>query len=605
MDQPENKPGRRGRASSLRDILPVLGMVWEASPRTVVAGIALRGIAAVVPVAVLVVARWIVDAVVAGAAARQGMTQQLWQLVALEFGLAALGSGVSRAIGFLNVILAEKYTRHVSLRLIEQASQLDLATYEDPAFHDRLERARVQATDRLVMIEAIARLVQQAITLASLCVGILVISPWILLNIVVWLVPTAIGEARLGGQVYALNFRHTPKRRELDYLRQLGASRESAKELKIFGLSPFLMRRYEQLSGEILDEVVALRRRSLGSMTLLSIIGSLGYYGAYAFAVYKAVTGDLSVGGLTFLAGAIGGTNRVIQDLFSTAVGISDQALYIRDMLAFFAIKPALRSGPNGLKVPRPVRQGIEFRDVTFAYPGRPEPILRGTSFRIAPGERIALIGENGQGKTTIVKLMMRLYDPTGGQILLDGVDLREYDLDDLWHEIGVVFQDFARYDMTAADNIAVGRIERREDRALIQEAARKSLASTVIDQLPRGYEQILGRRFDGGVDLSGGEWQKLALARAYMRDAQLLILDEPTAALDAQAELDVFTRFGELTSGKMAVLISHRFSTVRMADRILVLKDGKIAEEGAHDQLIALGGGYATMYELQASRYR
>ncbi|WP_375772568.1 ABC transporter ATP-binding protein/permease [Archangium gephyra] len=601
MPQSENES--RGRLASLKNILPVLRMVWDSGPGTVLANLVLRTAAALVPVAVLVVARWIIDGVMGGAG--QGMSRHLWGLVGLEFALATVGAILARAILYLNVVLAEKYTRHVSLMLIDHASRLDLATYEDPSFHDRLERARVQATDRIVMVEAIARFLQQLITVASLCVGILVFSPWILLGIISCLVPAALVEGRFGAEFYAMSFRHTPKRRELDYLRQLGASRESAKELKIFGLSPFLKSRYEKLSGEILEDVVAHFGRAFRGLSLLSVLGSLGYYGAYAFAVYKTARGELSVGELTFLAGAIAAANRNIQDMFSTAVGVADQALYINDMLAFFAVKPAIRSGPKALKVPRPIRQGFEFRDVTFSYPGRTRPVLEGASFRLAPGERIALIGENGQGKTTIVKLLMRLYDPTSGQILLDGVDLREYDIDDLWHEVGVIFQDFARYEMTAADNIAVGRIERHGERALIEEAADKSLANMVVERLPRGYEQMLGRRFDGGVDLSGGEWQKIALARAYMRDAQLLVLDEPTAALDARAELDVFHRFGELTAGKMALLISHRFSTVRMADRILVLSQGKIVEEGHHDQLLASGGGYATMYELQASRYR
>ena len=593
------------KLSSLKNVLPVLRMVWDSGPGTVMINLVLRVLAALVPVAVLVVARWIVAGVVAEAAAGQGMSRRLWDLVALEFGLAAAGALLTRAIRYVNMLLAERYVRHVSLLLMDHASRLDLSTYEDPSFYDSLDRARVQATDRLVMIEAIARFFQQLLTAASLCIGILLFSPWILLGIIACLVPATVAEALFGARIYALNFRHTPMRRELDYLRQLGASKESAKELKIFGLSPFLKQRYEKLSGEILDDIAALWRRTFGSLSLLSLLGTLGYYGAYAFVVYEAANGRLTVGELTFLAGAIAGANRTIQEIFGTAVGIIDQSLYISDMLAFFSMKPTIRSGPRALEVPRPIRQGFEFRDVTFIYPGRTEPILRGASFRLQPGERIALIGENGQGKTTLVKLMMRLYDPTEGQILLDGVDLREYDIDDLWSEVGVIFQDFTRYEMTATSNIAVGRIDRHDDRPLIEAAARKSLADTVIDRLPRGYEQMLGRRFEGGVDLSGGEWQKLALARAYMRDAQLLILDEPTAALDAHAELDVFNRFGELTQGKMALLISHRFSTVRMADRILVLKDGKIVEEGPHEQLLAAGGRYATMYELQASRYR
>ncbi|HYO57982.1 ABC transporter ATP-binding protein [Archangium sp.] len=597
--------GIKGRVSSLKSILPVMRMIWDSSPKTLMANLALRVAAALVPMAVLVVARWIVDGAVGAAASGQGMSRQLGWLIALEFALAVSGSILSRAILYFNVVLGEKYTRHVSLRLIEHASRLDLVTFEDHAFYDRLERARVQATDRLAMGEAIARFMQQTVTALSLCVGILVFSPWILLNIIVCLIPVAVAEARFGARLHALNFQHTPKRRELDYLRQLGTSSESAKELKIYGLSPFLMRRYETLSNQIIEAVISHWRGSLRGFTLLSILGACGYYGAYAFAVYGTARGELTVGALTFLAGAIAGANRTLQDMFSTAVTISDQSLYTSDMLAFFAVKPTIRSGDKALKVPRPIRQGFEFRDVTFVYPGRTEPVLKGVSFHLKPGERVALIGENGQGKTTLVKLMMRLYEPTSGRILLEGVDLREYDLDDLWHEMGVIFQDFARYEMTAADNVAVGRIEQREDRELITQAAQKSLAHAVIHRLPRGFDQVLGRRFEGGVDLSGGEWQKLALARAYMRDAQVLLLDEPTAALDAQAEVEVFNRFAELTRGKMAILISHRFSTVRMADRILVLKGGRIIEEGSHDQLIALGGRYATTYELQASRYR
>ncbi len=257
------------------------------------------------------------------------------------------------------------------------------------------------------------------------------------------------------------------------------------------------------------------------------------------------------------------------------------------------------------MPAPRPIQRGFEFRDVSFAYPGTNRRVLSNFNFTLSPGERVALIGENGQGKTTIVKLITRLYDPTEGRILLDGVDLREYDLADLHAEIGVIFQDFMRYEMTARENIAMGRIEVDHADEEIEYAAEKSMASEVIARLRGGYDQMLGRRFEGGVDLSGGEWQKLALARAYLRDAQLLILDEPTASLDARSEFEVFERFAELTYGKMALLISHRFSTVRMADRIVVLEGGRLVEEGSHSQLVALGGRYAAMFEMQAASYR
>jgi len=284
---------------------------------------------------------------------------------------------------------------------------------------------------------------------------------------------------------------------------------------------------------------------------------------------------------------------------------IADQALFLTDLLAFMGMRPTICSKPNALPAPRPIKRGFEFRGVSFRYPGNSRMVLRRLNFQLEPGERIALVGENGEGKTTIVKLMTRLYDPTEGQVLLDGVDLREYSLEDLYREIGVIFQDFMRYEMTAQENIAVGQIEELNYLETLRTAARKSMAADVIERLPRHYEQMLGRRFEGGVDLSGGEWQKVALARAYLRNAQVLILDEPTSALDARSESEVFRRFAELTFGKAALFISHRFSTVRMADRIVVLQDGKISEEGSHAELTRQGGRYAEMFEMQAVQYR
>ena len=317
--------------------------------------------------------------------------------------------------------------------------------------------------------------------------------------------------------------------------------------------------------------------------------------------------GVLTIGQLTFLAGAIAGASAGIQSVFTTFSGVADQALFMTDLVDFFSVQPTIRSKPGALVAPRPIRQGIEFKNVSFSYPGNRRKILSGINMRIEPQERIALVGENGYGRedSTVVKLLTRLYDPTEGQILLDGIDLREYNLEDLWKEIGVIFQDFVHYEMTASENIQVGRIEEGNNPFRIRAAAMKTFAEKVIQKLPNGYDQILGCRFEGGVDLSGGEWQKIALARAYLRDAQLLVLDEPTAALDARAENEVFQRFSELTQGKMALLISHRFSTVRMADRILVLEKGGIAEQGHHDQLVKEGGLYAEMFELQAASYR
>ena len=404
---------------------------------------------------------------------------------------------------------------------------------------------------------------------------------------------------------YAKNFRQTPIKRIMDYLRMVGGSKEAAKELKLFNLSDYVTRRFTTLSEQIYEENVALSRKKLLVGGLLSLLGTCGYYGGYLYAIVEAVHGRYSIASFSLITIAIQQSSANLQQVFSIASGIADQALFLTDLIAFFEMQPTVQSKPNALPAPRPIRRGFEFRDVSFAYPGTDRRVLKNFNFTIEPGQRIALIGENGQGKTTVVKLITRLYDPTEGQILLDGVDLREYSLDDLHREMGVIFQDFMRYEMTVRENIGVGQVEVPHTDEEIALAAQKSLAAEVVKKLPGGYDQMLGRRFVTGLDLSGGEWQRIALARAYLRDAQLLILDEPTAALDAKSELEVFERFAELTAGKMALLISHRFSTVRMADRIVVLAGGRLVEAGTHQQLMALGGQYAEMFEMQAASYR
>jgi len=512
---------------------------------------------------------------------------------------------LTRAIVYCDSLLADRYIRHISVRVMEHASRVDLPQYEDPSFHDRLERARVQATDRLVMIQAIGNIFQQAIITGTLAASILFFSPWLLMILVIFVVPAFLGDSHFAFLGYALNFQLTPVRRELDYLRTLGASKESAKELKLFGISSFLTERYKQLSDVVYHRNVELAGRKLRVGTLLSVLTTAGYYSAYAYIIYRTLLGALSIGTLTFLTGAIAGASANIQMMFSTFSGIADQALFLTDLLAFFAVRPAITSPTSALSAPRPIQRGFEFQNVSFAYPGGSKLVLDKICMRIEPGERIALIGENGQGKTTLVKLLTRLYDPLSGRILLDGADLRDYSLEDLYTQVGVIFQDFMRYDMTAGENIAMGKIDELHNPSRIAMAAAQSHADAVIQKLPSGYEQMLGRRFEGGLDLSGGEWQKIALARAYLRDAQLLILDEPTASLDARSEREVFERFAELTEGKMALLISHRFSTVRMADQILVLEGGQIAEQGSHHQLMSRGGRYSEMFEMQAANYR
>jgi len=592
------------RFNALRNIGPVLHLVWEAAPRVVAAGLALRVVSALIPLAALAISKAIIDLVVAIVKHPAPPPTEIWFLLAGEFLLAALGNLLGRGIDYTDARLADEFTREVSLRVMQHAAELDLASFEDPAFHDKLERARLQATDRIAMLNAIGRLLLQTITLISLSIGVIIYSPWLFLLLVLCVTPAFLGESHFAFLGYTLAHSLTPIRRELDYLRVVASSKETAKEVKVFALGDHLRDRYSDLSNEVIAKNIVLTRRRLWWGSALAILGSVGYYGSFAYLVWRTLLGDISVGTLTFLAGAIAGSSSQLQAVFSLFSSIADQALFLTDLVDFLNVRPRIESREAAIPAPRPIREGFEFRNVTFQYPGSPRVVLDRLNFRLEPGEHVALVGENGQGKTTLVKLMARLYDPTGGAIFLDGVDLREYRVEELQQEIGIIFQDFVHYDMLARMNIGVGRIAELSNDAALWNAAAKSRSDQTLERVG-GLDQMLGRRFEGGVDLSGGEWQKLALARAYLRNAQILILDEPTASLDAIAEAEVFSRFADLASGSTVILISHRFSTVRKADRIVVLESGKIREQGTHDELVTSRGRYAKLFELQAANYR
>jgi ATP-binding cassette subfamily B protein len=603
--RPAQELSWRARLASLRNIRPLLRMVWETSPPLVVASTVFRLFRALLPLAMLWVSKLIIDGVVAWITRRGGILSGIWKLVALELALAIASDVLGRANTLCDSLLGDRFTNRVSVRLMEHASRLDLASFEDPVFYDKLDRARRQTTGRMGLLAALLNIGQDVVTLASLSTGLIVFSPWLMVLLAAAVIPSFLGETHFTSLAYSILYQRTPERRRLDYLRLLGASAYSAKEVKIFGLGAYLAKHYDEVSAEIFNEnkILAMRRAFLGSA--LNIVSTGGYYGAYVVVLARTLAGAVSLGSFTFLTGAFNRSRAYIEKILSGFNDISEQAVFLKDLFDFFAMQPTIGAAPHAIPAPRPIRQGFEFRHVGFAYAGSDHMVIQNISFILHPDEKLALIGENGAGKTTLVKLLARLYDPTEGQILLDGTDLREYDVEDLRREIGVIFQDYMRYDLLVRENIGFGKVEALDDRLLMESAALKSLAKGVIDRLPNGYDQMVGRRFEGGVDLSGGEWQKFALARAYMRDAQLLILDEPTATLDARAEYQVFQRFAELTRGRMAVLISHRFSTVRMADRILVLADGSIREQGSHEQLLSLGGRYAELFELQAAGYR
>ena len=606
----------RERVGALRNLPPFLALVWRTSPALTTATLALRLVRALMPVIVLFIGKLIIDEVVAlsrlpgapdgiRAWMDSGMLTRLGVLVALEFGLAVTADIIGRVVSLLDGLLSERFSNETSIRLMEHAATLDLEDFEDSELQDQLDRARRQAAGRMSLMSMMFGQAQDLVTVASFAAGLMVYAPWLIALLLVALVPAFLGEAHFNAQSYTLAYTRTAERRQLDYVRQTGASVETAKEVKIFGLNAFLIERYRQLSGEIYraNKRLAIRRAGWGGA--LTALGTIGYYLAYAYLVWRTLAGQFSIGDLVFLAGSFLRLRGLLEGLLLGVSQVAGQALYLDDLFGFFEIRPEITSPPNARPFPRPIRQGFSFEDAGFKYPGARRWAVRHLTFTLHPGEVLALVGENGAGKTTLVKLLARLYDPDEGRILLDGHDLRDYDLDDLRGNIGVIFQDFMRYHLSAADNIAVGRIEARDDRDRIERAARRGMADDVIRRLPGGYDQIVGKRFRTGIDLSGGEWQKVAIARAYMREAQVLILDEPTAALDARSEFEVFQRFRDLSEQRTAVLISHRFSSVRMADRILVMADGQIEAVGSHEELLASSERYAELFELQAAGYR
>lgn len=600
----EERKTFREQLAAFKNIPPFIRLIWAASPGLTLSNFLLRILQAALPTAILYVGKLIIDEVllvIDGA----GSESFLWEMVALEFGLALLSDLLSRGISLVDSLLTDLISNKTSVDIMRHAATLDLYQFEDAEFYDKMERARRQTSGRSMLMSQLLAQFQSVITVLVLGASVITFNPWLILLLIVAVIPSFLQENYFNQRKYSLTRSWTPERRELDYLRYIGASDVTAKEVKIFGLANFVSDRFEELSMKYyrVNRDLSIRRAGWGGF--FSAISSLTYYGAYILIILQTLSGQISIGTLTFLAGAFRRMQQGLRTILSRVASIGESALYLQDLFDFFDIRPQIADQAQALPFPSPVKEGWVFENVSFRYPGAETDAISDLSFELPAGTKLALVGENGAGKTTLVKLLARLYEPTSGRILLDGHDLRSYQLAELRDNVGVIFQDFFRYQLTVKENIAVGRIEALEEQSRIEGSADKSLAAEVIAQLPDGYDQLLGRRFAGAVDLSGGQWQKIALARAYMREAQLLILDEPTAALDARAEYEVFQRFTELIEGKSAVIISHRFSTVRMADLILFLEYGKRLEMGSHEELMEVNGRYAELFQLQARGYQ
>ena len=601
----KEKKGFLESIQALKLLPPFFRMIWKTSPRLTFWNIVLRLFKSAIPVAQLYVAKLIIDEVILQISAPQKDFTQLWWWLGIELSLAVSSEILNRLISLTDALLGDLYANHSSVELMHKASTLDLGMFEDSEFYDKLERARRQTTGRVVLMSMVLSQLQDLITIIFLGVGLVAFEPWLILILAVAVLPSFLSEAYFSRSSYSLVRSWTPQRRELDYLRYIGASVETAKEIKVFGLDDFLTNRFGKIANEyyLVNRALAVKRTIWG--TLLQVLSVLAYYGAYLLIIIKTVGGALTVGSMTFLSGSFNRLQNQLQNLLSTFTRITESALYLQDYFDFLAINPLIRDETDAVDPPAEIQEGIQFENVGFKYPGTDVWAVRHLSFVLQPGEKLALVGENGAGKTTLVKLLARMYDPSEGSISLDGTDIRRFKIEKYRRMIGVIFQDYVRFAFIASENVAVGQIEEATNQPKIQNASEKSLADAVIKKLPEGYNQMLGKRFSDGIDLSGGEWQKVALARAYMRDAQIVILDEPTASLDARAEYEVFKRFSELTKGKTAVIISHRFSTVRMADRILVLKNGEKIEIGTHEELLSKNGLYAELFNLQAQGYQ
>lgn len=600
----KKKIGLKDSLNSLTYVPRFFKEIWKTNKKLFLISALCRLIAALLPVVILWVGKIIIDEIIRITTQGEKDFSELWKYVLIEFILVVVSDLVSRAISLTDGILGDQYNIQTSVKIIHKTNEVDISLLEDSEFYDKLERARTQTMGRVDLMSNVLGQAQTTISILTLVAGLIYFEPYLIILLVLSIIPSFINEVRFSQQQYSLARSWTAERRELDYLRFIGANDKTAKEIKLFGLTNFVVNRFQNLATKYfnLNKTLVIKRSSYGF--LFNVLGSISYYAAYVFIIYRVLSGVITLGELTFLSGSFNRLMKNLQDFFSKFTRISESSLYLKDYFDFIdiSVKPKTK---EDVPLPKKIEKGFEFKNVFFAYPESENQILKNVSFSINAGEKIAFVGQNGAGKTTLTKLLLRFYEPTSGEILLDGVNINRYNKSEYQAYFGVLFQDFFRYEFTVRENIAIGKIDEIDNQVRIEKAAALSLADEVVSELDYGYEQQLGKRFVKGQELSGGQWQKIALARAYMKNAEVMILDEPTSALDAKAESEVFERFIHLIKDKTSVIISHRFSTVRQADRIIVLEEGTILESGRHQELMINNKLYAKLFSLQAEGYQ
>jgi ATP-binding cassette, subfamily B, bacterial len=589
---------------SLRNLVPFVTMAFQTTPWLLSVAIVLRLIRAAIPLATLWISKLILDAVVRSIVSHQAKPQ-IWKFVFIDIALTILSDYLDRGNAALDGIVSDQLALKLGTSVIEHATRLDYEYFEDGAFLDMLTRARQQSTGRTGVVAMSLNCLQDILSLSLLSSGLVLYSPWLLLLLLGAVIPVFYGETKLIATEYSLLRRRTPDSRRLDYFRFLGASAQSAKEVRVFGLGSHLAKIYHSESRKLIDENRRVSIHSAWVSFALSLIATGGSYAGYGLMLFRVISGQISVGSFTFLTRTFFRAEIHVQRIFNSLRSLSEQAVQLESLFSFLQTPCRLRMDSCAQIVTLPLDSGFELCNVGFRYPGSVEWAIRNVNLAIATSEIVAIVGPNGSGKTTLIKLLCRLYDPTEGYILLNGIDIRKYQIDEFQRQIGVIFQDYMRYDLSIKDNICFGDIRSLSNMTRIETVARKSMALRIVNSFAGRYEQIVGRRFEGGADLSGGEWQRLALARAYMKESAIVILDEPTASLDARAEQEIVRRFIDSRGSQMSIIISHKLSTVRAADRIIVIANGMVQEEGTHAELMVLGGKYAKLFEIQAAAYR
>lgn len=603
------KNGLKDTSDAMRNTPFAFKLVWESSKTHALVSFGMIPFIALMPAAQSWVGKMIVDQILAainsGADLNLGRSMVLPYVIA-EFALLLLGTLLNSLQGLSNNVLRSMLSRHVNTLIIDKAINLDLQYYEDPVFYDAMQNARMRSdSSALAIVTSISQVAQQLITLVSLVILLVGFSPWLAVLVILAAIPNFLSNSRFAEMSFRALTRRAPEARLLRYIETLLTSNESIKEVKLFGLGEALKARYLNLSTQFMEEDRIIARKNTFASLAWGMLSNLAYYGSYIWVIIRTIAQEVTLGDMTMFLSVFRQSQQAVQQLLRNFSSLYENNLYLDNLVEFLKVEPALVSVKNGIIAPITIEKGIRFENVSFRYPGSEKMVLQNINLFINAGESIALVGLNGAGKTTLIKLLTRLYDPTEGRITIDGIDLREIDLKSLHQRFGVIFQDFVRYQFSVRENIGFGQIDDLDNQSRIDMAADRGGADEVIAELPDGYDTVLGRRWNRGHELSGGQWQKIALSRAFMRKAEVLILDEPTSALDAEAEYQIFLRFRELMEGRIAVLISHRFSTVRMADRIVVLSEGRIVELGSHLELMGHNQAYAHLFNLQAEGYR